>query len=52
MLSQALEKDTIFKVTMQIPPSLLSPMVCVCVCKCIYMCVYVCIFGCVLYLCV
>ena len=27
MISQALEKDTVFKVTMQIPPSLLSPIV-------------------------
>ena len=25
MLSQALDKDTVLKVTMQIPPSLLSP---------------------------
>ena len=28
MLSQALDKDTVFKVNMHIPPSLLSPMVC------------------------
>lgn len=32
MLSQALEKDTVLKVTMQIPPSLLSPIVMMCVC--------------------
>jgi len=40
MLSQALEKDTVLKVTMQIPPSLLSPivMVCVCVCACMHVC--------------
>ena len=30
MLSQALDKDTTFKVTMQIPPSLLSPVTMVC----------------------
>ena len=30
MLSQALDKDTVLKVTMQIPPSLLSPIVMVC----------------------
>ena len=49
MLSQALEKDTTFKVTMQIPPALLSPTLMVCsylCCKCIcvamvYLVVYV-----------
>ena len=45
MLSQALDKDTVLKVIMQIPPSLLSPivMVCVCVCACVYVCVSVCL---------
>ena len=48
MLSQALDKDTVLKVTMQIPPSLLSPIVmvcfyaCVCVCVCVRMCILVC----------
>ena len=38
MLSQALDKDTVFKVTMQIPPSLLSPVILVCtyVCSVVY----------------
>ena len=51
MLSQALEKDTIFKVIMQIPPALLSPMVCTYLCLqvhsylavyCIYISIHVC----------
>ena len=44
MLSQALEKDTVLKVTMQIPPSLLSPIVMICVSLCVY--VLVCVFVC------
>ena len=47
MLSQALEKGTIFKVTMQIPPALLSPTLMVCsylclqvhMCMCIWLCI-------------
>ena len=38
MLSQALDKDTVLKVIMQIPPPLLSPVVMVCVCTYMYVC--------------
>ena len=41
MLSQALDKDAVLKVTMQIPPSLLRPVVMVCLPLCVYVCVYV-----------
>ena len=56
MLSQALEKDTVLKVTMQIPPSLLSPIVMICVslsvcvyvhvgvCTYVHACTYVCMY--------
>ena len=53
MLSQALEKDTQFKVVMQIPPSLLSPILMVCVCECVCVCLCLCVLClCVLCLCV
>ena len=46
MLSQALDKDTVLKVTMQIPPSLLSPIVMVCVlCVCVWCVCVVCVHA-------
>ena len=52
MLSQALEKDTVLKVTMQIPPSLLSPIVMMCVCLSIsvYVLRIMCVCACVIVL--
>ena len=49
MISQALEKDMLFEVVMQIPASLLCAVVSVCVCVsvCLCVCVCLCVRACV-----